>query len=65
VAFVKNLFGDSNEDYNRVLSQLSTFDTFEEAKSFINEMVIPDYNYWIGKEEYIERFMEIVANKFE
>ena len=65
VAFVKNLFADSNEDYNRVLSQLSTFDTFEEAKTFINEMVIPDYNYWIGKEEYIERFMEIVANKFE
>lgn len=65
IGFVKNLFGDSDEDYNRVLSQLNTFDTFEEAKNFINEMVIPDYNYWIGKEEYIERFMEIVANKFE
>ena len=64
VAFVNNLFGESNEDFNRVISQLNTFDTFEEAKNFINEMVIPDYNYWVGKEDYLERFMEIVEKKF-
>lgn len=64
VAFVNNLFGGSNEDFNRVLSQLNTFDTFEEAKTFLNEMVIPDYNYWVGKEDYIERFMEVVEKKF-
>lgn len=65
IGFVKHLFNDSNEDYNRVLSQLNTFDTFDEAKTFLNEMVIPDYNYWVGKEEYLERFMEIVENKFK
>ena len=64
VAFVNNLFGESNEDFNRVISQLNTFDTFEEAKNFINEMVIPDYNYWVGKEDYLERFMEVVEKKF-
>jgi hypothetical protein len=64
VAFVKHLFNDSSEDYNRVLSQLNTFDTFADAKNFLNEMVIPDYNYWVGKEEYLERFMEIVEKKF-
>jgi len=64
VAFVNNLFGESNEDFNRVISQLNTFDTLEEAKNFINEMVIPDYNYWVGKEDYLERFMEIVEKKF-
>lgn len=64
VAFVKHLFGDSNEDYNRVMSQLNTFSTLEEAKSFLNEMVIPDYGYWVGKEEYIERFMEVIEKKF-
>jgi hypothetical protein len=58
------LFGESNEDFNRVISQLNTFDTLEEAKNFINEMVIPDYNYWVGKEDYLERFMEIVEKKF-
>jgi len=65
IGFVKNLFADSDEDFNRVISQLNTFDTFEEAKNFINEMVIPDYNYWVGKEDYIERFMEMVEKKFQ
>jgi hypothetical protein len=65
IGFVQHLFNDSNEDFNRVISQLNTFDTFEEAKTFINEMVIPDYNYWVGEEEYIERFMAIVEKKFE
>lgn len=65
VAFVKHLFNESNEDYNRVLSQLNTFDTFVDAKNFLNEMVIPEYNYWVGKEEYLERFLEIVEKKFK
>jgi hypothetical protein len=65
IGFVQHLFNDSNEDFNRVISQLNTFDTFEEAKAFINDMVIPDYNYWVGEEEYIERFMEIVEKKFQ
>lgn len=65
IGFVKHLFNDSNEEYNRVLSQLNTFDTFDDAKSFLNEMVIPDYNYWVGKEEYLERFMEVIEKKFK
>ncbi|MEY2629598.1 MAG: hypothetical protein RLZZ469_493 [Bacteroidota bacterium] len=64
IAFVNHLFGESNEDFNRVISQLNTFDTLEEAKTFLNEMVIPDYNYWVGKEDYMERFMTIVERKF-
>ncbi|GGA70372.1 hypothetical protein GCM10008015_08960 [Flavobacterium palustre] len=64
IAFVKHLFGNSNEDYNRVMSQLITFDNFYETKSFIDDMVKPDYNNWEGKEEYEERFMEIIEKKF-
>ncbi len=64
VAFMKHLFNNSSEDYNRVLSQLLTFDTFDEAKTFIDNMVKPDYYNWDGKDEYAERFMEIVEKKF-
>jgi hypothetical protein len=64
IAFVKHLFGGSNEDYNRVLNQLITFDTFLETKSFIDEMVKPDYNNWEGKEDYEHRFIEIIEKKF-
>lgn len=64
LAFVKHLFNNSNEDYQRVLSQLSTIDTEERSVSFINNMVKPDYNNWVGKEEYEERFMAIIERKF-
>ena len=65
IGFEKNLFGGSSEDMNRVISQISTFDTFEEAKDFIEDMVKPDYNNWDGKEDYALRFIEIVEKKFE
>ncbi len=64
IAFMNHLFANSSEDYNRVLSQLITFDTFEEAQNFIETIVKPDYNNWEGKEEYATRFMEIVEKKF-
>ena len=64
IAFEKQLFAGSSEDLNRVVSQLSTFDTFEEAQNFIEDMVKPDYDNWEGKEEYVDRFMEIVEKKF-
>ena len=64
IAFTKHLFGNSSEDYNRVLNQLITFDTFYETRDFIQQMVKPDYNNWEGKEDYEERFMDIIEKKF-
>lgn len=64
IAFVKHLFGNSDEDYNRVLNQLITYDNFEEAQNFIDDMVKPDYNSWEGKEDYSQRFIEIIEKKF-
>jgi hypothetical protein len=64
IAFIKHLFHGSDTDYNRVLSQLSTFGSHEEAKQFVGHMVKPDYNSWEGKEEYEERFMQIIESKF-
>jgi hypothetical protein len=63
IAFVKNLFDGSQEDFNRVVSQLNTYATEKEAKKFINKMVKPDYN-WSEKEELEIRFMEIIERKF-
>jgi len=64
IAFVKHLFGNSDEDYNRVLNQLITYDSFDEAQNFIEDMVKPDYNSWQGKEDYAQRFIEIIEKKF-
>lgn len=64
MAFEKNLFDGSTEDLNRVISQIATFDSFQDAKNFIEEMVKPDYNEWKGKEEFANRFIEFVESKF-
>ena len=63
IAFVKNLFNGSQEDFNRVVSQLNTYSTEKEAKKFINKMVKPDYN-WSEQEELETRFIEIIERKF-
>ena len=63
IAFVKNLFDGSQEDFNRVLSQLNSYASEKEAKKFINKMVKPDYD-WSQQEELEARFLEIVERKF-
>lgn len=64
ISFEKHLFDGSGEDLNRVISQLNTFNTLDEAKNFIEDLVKPDYNNWKGKTEFEERFMELVEKKF-
>ncbi len=64
VAFEFHLFGGKSQDFNRVLSQLQTFESFSEANDFIQNVVKPDYNNWLSKDEYENRFLEIIENKF-
>ncbi|WCO01778.1 hypothetical protein [Psychroserpens ponticola] len=64
LAFIKQLFDGKTEDYDRVISQLNTTQSFEDATSFINDIVKPDYNNWSGKEEIENRFMGIIESKF-
>jgi hypothetical protein len=63
IAFVKYLFNGSQEDYNRVLSQLNSFDTEDDAKDFLLNIVKPDY-YWNDKLEYEQRFLFLIERKF-
>lgn len=64
IAFIKHLFDGSREEYDRVVSQINTSDSYKEAKNLIQNIVKPDYNNWKDKEEFEERFMEIVESKF-
>lgn len=63
IAFVKNLFDNSQEDYNRVISQLNSFHSQKEAKKFITKNVKPDYD-WSSHEELESRFMDFIDRKF-
>ncbi len=65
LAFVKNLFENSIEDYDRVLSQLSTLGSFDEASDLLNTIIKPDYNNWEGQDDIEARFLEIIEQKFK
>jgi hypothetical protein len=64
LAFVKHLFNDSTEEFNRVLSQLNTIESADRSFAFIENMVKPEYNNWKGKDEYAARFMALVERRF-
>jgi len=63
IAFVKYLFNGSQEDYNRVLSQLNSFESESESKDFLLNIVKPDYN-WSDKQEYEQRLLFLIERKF-
>ncbi|MDO3693820.1 hypothetical protein QVZ41_03025 [Wenyingzhuangia sp. chi5] len=62
IAFVKHLFDESQEDFNRVISQLNTMTSEKEALSFL-KMVKKEYN-WAGKEIYEDRLILLIERKF-
>ena len=64
LAFIKHLFNKRPNEYQRAISQISTFQSWNQAKVFILEMVKPDYDNWKGKELYEERFLKIIENNF-
>lgn len=63
IAFVNQLFDGSQQDFNRVVSQLNSFKTEAEAKNFIEEFVKPDYD-WSAKEEFEQRLISLIERKF-
>ena len=64
LAFVKHLFRESTEDFNRVISQLNTIDTEERSRAFIENMIKPEYDNWKGKENYENRFLALIERRF-
>jgi hypothetical protein len=63
IGFVKALFEGNQEDFNRVVSQLNTLSSLDEATEFIETYVAPEYK-WDQQEEMAERFMTAVSTKF-
>ena len=58
------MFDESAEEYQRVISQILTYDDLEEAQNFIEKFVKPEYNTWEGKETFEERFYKIIEQNF-
>ncbi len=65
LGFVKHLFNGSDQDFNRVISQLNTMNSYDQAHEFIMTMIKPDYNHWTGKESFETRFLDIVERSYQ
>ena len=63
IGFVKDLFDGSQEDFNRVVSQLNTLGNINEAMEFIETNISGEYG-WDQKEETAARFIAAVEQKF-
>ena len=63
-AFVQHLFLGDVDGFNRVLSQINTFETLDEVSDFLNDQVKQDYNNWEEKEAVAERFMRLIQQRF-
>ena len=63
IGFVKDLFDGSQEDFNRVVSQLNTLGNLDEAMEFIETQISREYS-WDQKEETAARFIAAVEQKF-
>nr|WP_299342788.1 hypothetical protein [Allomuricauda sp.] len=64
LAFIKFLFNDNANEYEKVITQLNSIETEERSKAFIINMVKPEYNNWEGKEAYEERLMGLIERRF-
>jgi hypothetical protein len=64
LAFIKHLFNGLSEDYTKALLVINQYHSEKECLQFIQQKIKPNYNNWLGKEEYEERFMAIVTKKF-
>ena len=65
LAFTKHLFLDNKLEYQRVISQITTFSNIKEVENFIHKMIKPEYDNWKGKEDYEKRFIEVLSKLFE
>ena len=63
-AFVQHLFLGDIEGFNRVISQINTFETLEEVSDFLENQVKPEYNNWETKEAVVERLMRLIQQRF-
>ena len=64
LAFIKNLFEENSDDYFRVISQVQTFEKWEEVLHFIEHIIKPEYNHWEGKEAFEKRFLKCLESNF-
>ncbi len=64
IAFIRHLFNNDGTTYNKTIERLNTFQSYEDALTYINKEIKPKYNNWEGKDEYEFRLIQLLELKF-
>ena len=64
IAFTKHLFDGNRDALNDCVQNINNCKDFKEAKLYIEQDIKPKYDKWKGKDEYEERFLNLIENKF-
>ena len=65
LAFIKHLFDGDTINYERVLNQTLTLDSWSEVSNLISSKVKIEYNNWKGKEDIADRFLTVLQKSFK
>ncbi|MGA0431210.1 MAG: hypothetical protein ACO3M9_04430 [Flavobacteriaceae bacterium] len=64
LSFVHHLFDQNIKEYERVIQQISSLTSWEEANYLIEHLVKKEYNDWEGKEVVATRFIGVIKTYF-
>lgn len=64
IAFINHLFEGSEADFSQAVMALGKLSSSAEVTRFVQERIKPIFNHWQGKEEYEERFLNIITRRF-
>ncbi len=64
IAFIRHLFNNDSTIYNKVIEELNKANTYEDALSYLNREVKPQFNDWKDKDEYEFRLLQLLELKF-
>jgi hypothetical protein len=62
--FLIHLFDNDQEDFSRVISQINSMSSFDEAEAFISGQIKPEYDNWKDKDNYEHRFVSLIEKHF-
>ena len=65
LSFIKKRFEGDTASYDRVLSQVVTFESWAEVFNFIEVQVKTEYDNWNENQEISERFLAILQKNFD
>ena len=62
---IKELFGGSQENFDKTISSLNEFNTYDDAKKYLSNQVVSENN-WLDpeKNKKVKKFLKLISRKY-